>query len=167
MEQEKNQNENINCELKKQVDKKLTELKNEGIQQANVDYVYKLIDIKKDITEMEDKEMYRDYYGNYENDYGNYRGGRSRDSRGRFMENGRGNYGRRYRGHDMLDDMNMNYGEYMENRENGNYGSPEMNKSFDYMLQSAEDFFKHLRNEAGSEEEMEKIRRTARRISEM
>lgn len=158
-------NSNTIQELLEQVDKKLEELKNEKIQQGNVDYVYKLVDIRKDIKEMEDKDMYRNYGMNDE--YEMYRGGRSRDSRGRYMGNNYGNYGRRYRGHDMLNDMEETYGTYMENRDNGRYGSPETSKAFDYMLQSAEDFFKHLKTEAGSEEEMEKIRRTARRISEM
>lgn len=157
-----------------QIEKKLEALTKEGIQQSNIDYIYKLIDVKKDIKGMEEKDMMyrgydnygRDSYGNYDN-YGTYMGGRSRDSRGRFMESGRGNYGRRYRGDDMIEDMNMNYGTYMENKENGNYNGPETSKSFDYMLKSAEDFFKHLKDEAGSQEEIEKIRRTARKISEM
>ena len=35
------------------------------------------------------------------------------------------------------------------------------------MLQSAEEFFMHLMQEAENPEQMEKIRRTAKRISEM
>lgn len=166
-----------------QVDKKLEALTNEGIQQTNIDYLGKLIDVKKDIskinhTEMEEEMMYREYdnYGNYDgygrdsygrDNYGTYNGGRRRDSRGRYMEGGRGNYGRRYRGDDMMEDMAENYGRYMESHESGNYGGPETSKSFDYMLKSAKDFFKHLKDEAGSQEEIEKIRRTAREISEM
>lgn len=160
--------------ITQQVDKKLEELTKAGIQQTNIDYVGKLIDIKKDIKGMEENEMMyrgydnygRDSYGEYDN-YGTYNGGRRRDSRGRYMEDGREAYGRRYRGDDMMEDMSENYGRYMENRENGRYGSPETSKSFDYMLKSAKDFFKHLKEEAGSQEEIEKIRRTAREISEM
>lgn len=159
--------------VKEQVEKKIKEISNQGIQQTNIDYLGKLVDVKKDICEMEMEEenMYRGYdnYGEY-NRYGNYEnygGGRSRDSRGRYMESGRESYGRRYRGHDMIDDMSETYGTYMENRESGRYGSPETSKAFDYMLKSAKDFFKHLKNEASSQEEVEKIRRTAREISEM
>lgn len=178
MEEEKKTKEtDLNEKIKQQVDKKLEALTKEGIQQTNIDYVYKLIDIKKDVCEIKKNEMeeenmmYRGYdnydnYGGYDN-YGTYGGGRRRDSQGRYMEGGRGNYGRRYRGHDMIDDMADTYGAYMESHENGRYGSPESAKSFDYMLKSAEDFFKHLKNEAGSQEEMEKIKMTARKIAEM
>lgn len=160
--------------LTEQINKKITALTNEEVKQTNIDYLTKLVDVKKDIAKInhlekeEGQMMYRGYdnYGNYDN-YGTYGGGRRRDSQGRYMESGHGSYGRRYRGDDMMEDMAENYGRYMENRENGNYGGPETSKSFDYMLKSAKDFFKHLKDEAGSQEEIEKIRRTAREISEM
>lgn len=157
----------VHEKLEEQIDKKLEELLKAGVQQNNIDYICKLIEIKKNIKKMEGSNMmYRGYdnYGEYDN-YGTYGGGRRRDSQGRYM--GEGSYGRRYRGHDMLEDMNETYGTYMANRENGRYGSPETSKSFDYMLKSAEDFFKHLKNEAGSKEEIDKIKMTARRIAEM
>lgn len=161
-------------QVNEQIDKKIEALSKEGIQKTNIDYLGKLLDAKKDMKEMEETNMMyrgydnygRDAYGTYDN-YGNYGGGRSRDSRGRFMEGGRGNYGRRYRGDDMMEEMSEHYGDYMENKESGRYGSPEMSKAFDYMLKSAKDFFKYLKEEASSQEEIEKIRRTAREISEM
>lgn len=178
MEEKQNKNEVLD-KVEEQINKKIEALEKEKIQQTNIDYLGKLIDAKKDIAEIKTKEMeeesmmYRGYdgydrdnYGTYDN-YGNYGGGRRRDSQGRFMENGRGNYGRRYRGDDMMEDMSENYGRYMESHENGSYNGPETSKSFDYMLKSAKDFFKHLKEEAGSQEEIEKIRRTAREISEM
>lgn len=157
--------------ITEQVDKKLEALTKEGVQQNNVDYVGKLIDIKKDISKMnyleseENNMMYRGYdnYGNYDN----YGGGRSRDSRGRFMEGNRGNYGRRYRGHDMIDNMSEYYGTYMDGIENGRYSGPETSKALDYMLQSVEEFMMTLKNDANSQEEVDKIRRTAKRISDM
>lgn len=161
--------------LCEQIDKKLEELVKQGVQQTNVDYIGKLIDLKKDIAKIEKMEgednMYRDYDNYGRDSYGTYdrmyAGGRSRDSRGRFMEDGRGSYGRRYRGHDMIDDMSENYGTYMEGNASGRYGNPETTKSLQYMLQSAEDFFKHLKGEATSQEEVEMIKKSARRISEM
>lgn len=159
--------------LCEQIEKKLEELVKQGVQQTNIDYIGKLIDLKKDIAKIEKMEgednMYRDYdnYGNYGGYDRMYAGGRRRDSQGRFMEGGRGNYGRRYRGHDMIDDMSENYGTYMEENASGRYGSPETTKSLQYMLQSAEDFFKHLKGEATSQEEVEMIKKSARRISEM
>lgn len=168
------ENKEMFDKVKEQVDKKITAITKEGVQQGNIDYLGKLIDVKKDISKiskMEEEDMMyrtsgrdgRDMYGTYDN----YAGGRRRDARGRYMEGGRGNYGRRYRGHDMIDEMDMHYGTYMENRENGRYGSPEMSKALDYMLQSVEEFMMMLKEDAGSQEEVEKIRRTAQKIANL
>lgn len=172
--EDKKENKELYEKVCTQVENKIGEIEKAGIQQTNIDYLGKLIDVKKDISKInkmkEEEDMYRDnYYGNNYGNYDNYRGGRSRDSRGRYMESG--NYGARgydmkYRGHDYIDDMADNYGRYMESHENGRYGSPESNKSFDYMLQSAEDFFNHLFKESDSPEQIEKIKMTARRIAE-
>lgn len=177
MEEEKVKNEKkdeVFDKICEQVDKKLKALTNEGIQQSNIDYLGKLIDVKKDIADINHKEkeeeimMYRDgsNYGNY-GTYNNY-GARQRDSRGRFMEGnnyGR-NYGARYRGHDMLDDASMYYGNYMENRENGRYGSPETDKAFDYMVKSATDFIDHIFNEVDSPEQAEMLKMELRKLFE-
>lgn len=170
-EQEKN---NIFDKVCEQVEKKIEEISKVGIQQTNIDYLGKLVDVKKDIAEInytekeEENMMYRGYDNYGRGSYGNYDNYNTRDRR----YNESGNYGARgydmkYRGHDMIEDMSDNYGAYMGNRESGRYGSPEMSKAFDYMLKSAKDFFKHLMEEATSQEEIEKIRRTAREISEM
>lgn len=107
-------------------------------------------------------------YGNYREDYGNY-GRRRRDSRGRYMESG--NYGRRYRGEDMMDEMRdhyMNYSEGREEMDRGNYGAgQDTMESYEYMLKSFKDFFKHLKNEANSQEEVEMLQKTAREIGQM
>lgn len=143
----------------------------EGINNDNIEMLYKLVDIHKD-AENEDywkiKEEYmmyrnRDYYGDYPSM--NYGGGRQRDGRGRFMT------GRRYRGHDVIDEMSEHYGRYSDSKDElgrGNYGAKEDTmKSLGYMLQSVEDFFGMLAEDATSQEEMDMIRDTARRISEM
>lgn len=157
-----------------QVDKKIGEIAKAGVQQTNIDYLGKLIDIKKDIKNMDHMKkedetmMYRGYdnYGTYDN-YGNYGGGRRRDSQGRYMDGmNAGKYGRRYRGDDMIDDMSMNYGRYMENRENGRYGSPETDKAFDYMVQSAIGFIDHIFEEIDSPEQAEKFKRELKRTFE-
>lgn len=154
--------ENINNQL----EEKITEIIEEGIQVDNINMLGKLVDIHKDLANEEywcKKEevmsmRYRGDYDRYENyGRGNY-GARQRDSRGRYM--GRGNY----RGEEMIDEMMENYGTYMEGR---NYGGPETDKAFDYMLKAAEDFMMHLFEESDSPEKEEKIRRTARKISEM
>ena len=170
------ENSEILFKVGEQIDKKIEALEKEKIQQTNIDYLNKLMDFKYKVAKInhmkkEDENMmygnYDDYgnYGNY-NNYGKDAYGRNyqRDSRGRFMDGG--NYGRRYRGHDMIDEIGAYYGTYMENKENGRYGSPETSKALEYMLKSVEDFIMTLKNDAQSQEEIEKIRKTARKIVE-
>ncbi len=153
---------------KEEVEKLIKQITESGLQVANVELLYKLIDIHKDINneeywkKKEENMMYRDY--------DNYSGGRSRDSRGRYMDS----YGRRgvpgtgrgrYRGYDMIEEMGEHYGDYSEGRDN--YGNDmETEKSFDKMLQSLEDFTYLIMQEADSHDKIEKVKRTARRISE-
>ena len=40
-------------------------------------------------------------------------------------------------------------------------------ESFEYMLKSFKDFFKHLKHEASSQQEVEMLKKTAKEISEM
>ena len=161
--------EDVLIKTKSEVERIIKQITENGLQTANVELLYKLIDIHKDIEnekywkEKEENMMYRDY--------DNYGGGRSRDSRGRYMES----YGRRgvpgtgrgrYRGYDMIEEMGEHYGNYSEGRDT--YGNDrETEKSFDKMLQSLEDFTYLIMQEADSQDEIEKVRRTARKISEM
>ena len=146
----------------------------EEITEDNIDMLGKLVDIHKDIEnekywkEKEENMVYRgrDYFMD-----DSYNGGRSRDSRGRYMD---GSYGRRgvpgtgrgrYRGYDMIEEMGEHYGNYSEGRDN--YGNDrETEKSFDKMLQSLEDFTYLIMQEADSQDKIEKVRKTARKISE-
>ena len=160
--------EDVITKTKEEVEKLIKQITESGLQVANVELLYKLIDIHKDIEneeyweKKEENMMYRDY--------DNYSGGRSRDSRGRYMES----YGRRgvpgtgrgrYRGYDMIEEMGEHYGDYSEGRDN--YGNDrETEKSFDKMLQSLEDFTYLIMQEADSPDKIEKVKRTARKISE-
>lgn len=155
-------NKELKDDLCKQLEEQITMIKDQGINPENLEMLGYLVDIKKDIANMDywkKKEGAMDMryrtggYGNY--DRGNYMA-RGRDSRGRY--NGRG-----YRGEEMLEEMMDNYGTYMEG---GSYNG-ETDKAFDYMLQSAEDFMHHLMEESENPEQMEKIKRMAKRISEM
>lgn len=168
MEEEKKQETNVLDKTKEEVEKLIKQVTESGLQVANVELLYKLIDIHKDINneeywkKKEENMMYRDY--------DNYSGGRSRDSRGRYMDS----YGRRgvpgtgrgrYRGYDMIEEMGEHYGDYSEGRDN--YGNDrETEKSFDKMLQSLEDFTYLIMQEADSQDKIEKVRKTARKISE-
>ena len=159
--------------LKEETDKSMKRVLEQGVQTNNVDFLYKMIDIKKDIAEIEkeEQEMMYSNYGRY--DDMSYSGGRRRDSRGRYMEGG--SYGRRgvpgsgrgrYRGEEMMDEMAYHYGNYSEGREQ--YGADqETMKSFKYMLKSFKDYYKHLKEEASSQQEVKMLEDVAREISEM
>lgn len=145
----------------------------DGINHDNIDMLGKVIDIHKDVANeeywciKEENMMYRD---DRYNDYPsmNYGGGRRRDSRGRYMTSGRD---RRYRGHDMIDNIYDSYSNYMGDREEmnrGNYGAKDDTmKSLEYMLESMADFVEMLKKDANSQEEMDLIRKYTREISEM
>ena len=166
--------EDVLIKTKSEVERIIKQITESGLQIANVELLYKLIDIHKDIEnekywkEKEEESMYRgrDYFMD-----DSYNGGRSRDSRGRYMD---GSYGRRgvpgtgrgrYRGYDMIEEMGEHYGDYSEGRDN--YGNDrETEKSFDKMLQSLEDFTYLIMQEADSQDKIEKVRKTARKISE-
>lgn len=144
----------------------------EGIQNNNnLEHIYKIVDIEKDLCEIEEaKEKMR--YGRYDNSYGrdsygrdSYReyndgyGARRRDSRGRYMERG---YDTKYRGDDSLNEMHEQYGRYNDSRER--YGaSEETDKSFHYMLKALEDFIKVLHEEAETESQRQMLRETLQR----
>ena len=164
---------------KEAAEKKIEELVKQGLNQSNIDYLYKVVDIHTDISNeeywkaKEENYMYRGYNeGGYSEGYG-----RRRDSRGRYMEGGysEGNYGRRgvpgtgrgrYRGEEMIDEMSYHYGNYSEGM--NSYGADqETMKSFKYMLKSFKDYYKHLKQEASSQEEVQMLEDVAREISEI
>lgn len=175
------ENNEINIDIKEKIknetEKLIDMVLNDGIQENNIDFLGKVVDIHKDISNekyWETKEDFMMYRGNYRSSYGDYPSmnyGRSRDSRGRYNEGRNSSYGRRYKGHDMLDDMYENYGTYEEGKQEynrGNYGAKEDSmKSLEYMLQSAYDFMCMLKDDAESQEEVELVQHYARKISEM
>lgn len=160
-----------------QVVEKINSLLKDGIKQTNVDYLYKLVDIHKDLAneeywdkmKEEDDMRYRGYSDENYNEGGSY-GRRRRDSKGRYME---GNYGRRgnYHGHEMIDEMQEHYGNYSEGKESyerGNYGAKQDTmKSLEYMLESVVDFIEMLKKDATSQEEVQLIKEYTKQISQM
>jgi hypothetical protein len=176
MEEEK-QDKKMEEKINEQVEKKINSILEQGIQVGNIDFLSKMVDVKKDIAEMKKEEenfMYGNY-GNYNYNEGgrSYNGGRRRDAMGRYMEGE--SYGRRgvrgtgrgrYRGEEMMDEMMYHYGNYSEGREQ--YGADnETMKSFEYMLKSFKDYYKHLKQEASSQQEVKMLEDVAREISEM
>ena len=172
MEEEKKEKKDWCEETLEQLEKEIEKVNNEKINPENITYLGKVIDAHKDLmNEYYWKEkiyMYRDNYNDYID--GSY-GRRRRDSRGRYMDS----YGRRgvpgtgrgrYRGEEMMEDMMYHYGNYNEGRER--YGADEETmKSFKYMLKSFKDYYKHLKDEASSQQEVQMLEDVAREISEL
>lgn len=145
-------------------EEKIEEILEQEINPTNLDYLYKLVDIHKDIKE--EMCMNNGSYGNYGN-YGNYGGRRAGyDSYGRggYGNYGEGSYGRRgydakYRGDESLDRMYGEYGRYMESR--NRYGAgEESDKSFHYMVKALEDFIKVLYEEADTQQQKQQLMQT-------
>ena len=110
--EEKQENKDVTLKTKEETEKLIGVIVDECITSANVDYLYKLVDIHKDIAnedywkmKEENKMRYRAYgrdsYG--EGEYGKYEdnrfGRRMRDSRGRYMARG---YDTKYQGEEAV-----------------------------------------------------------------
>lgn len=173
--------------LKEQVEKGIESIIEQGIESNNLEALYQLVDIHKDLANEEywkNKEevmkmRYRGY-GEYGNEYGRGEygnesyGRRQRDSRGRYRDGGsmgaRG-YDAKYRGEETLGDMHEAYQDYSEGRNEmsmGNYGAKsDTMKSLDYMLQSVVEFIEMLKKDASSHEEVQLIQKYTDKISQM
>lgn len=172
--------EKLIVKVKEETEKVIEQIINQGIEENNLDVLYKLVDIHKDIANEEywqkKKEEIDMRYRAYGNDgYG--RNSYGEDSYGRrgVKGTGRGRYrgGRgsgRY-GEEMMDDMYQNYEAYSEGREQyerGNYGAKEDTMmNLEYMLESMVDFVEMLKQDASSQEEVNLIKKYTKQISEM
>ena len=148
--------------LNNQLEEKICNILDEGIQPNNIEMLDMLVDIHKDIANEEYWERKENYmrYGNYDRRYDDMSyGARRRDSRGRYM------------GHDKIDRMYDDYGRYMEGRDRanrGDYGAKsDALKSLEYMLESMVDFVEMLKHDATSQEEVQLIQEYTRHIAEM
>lgn len=158
------ENKEINKKLKEEVLKLKEQIATQGIQNSNIEFLYKLVDIEKDLCEIEEGGETMRY-----NDYGRY----GRDEYGRDEYGRRGNYRARgnFRGNDYMDSMYNEYNRYEEGREQynrGDYNAKEDSiKSLEYMLESAVDLVKMLYDKAQSQEEINIIRKYTKKMSEM
>ena len=125
-----------------------------NLDATDIDYLYKVVDIYKDLKEVENMNN----YGNY-NGYGNY-----------GEEYGRRGVDSRYRGESYMDGMRGSYRNYEEARNEynkGNYGAKEDGlKELEYMMHAAMKFIKMVKEEATSPEEQEIVRKHIMKISE-
>lgn len=146
--------------IKSEIEKILGDISNDGVNRDNIDYLEKLLCSHNKLEQEQYWEVKKMYYRDsrrydYDRDDMSY-GRRTRDRRGR------------YKGHDMIDEMSDYYGKYMETRDGRSYGGREDSiKSLDYMMASVYDFVCMLEEDAKSDEEMDIIRKYARKISEL
>lgn len=181
-EEQKTQKTELMDKIKKQVEEKIKTIADNGIKSENLDNLYKLIDIHKDIANEEywkvekEGEMSEMRYGNY-GEYNGYYGEdsygrRMRDSRGRYMEGN--SYGRRgvkgtgrgrYRGEEKMDEMMYHYGNY---NESGQYGAEhETMESLSALMESAYEYFKDLKENANSPEEIKMMEHYFKKMGQM
>lgn len=133
----------------------------QNLDASDIDYLGKVVDIYKDLKEVESM-----------NEYGNYNGrGPSRGAYGEYNEYGRRGVDSRYRASKYMDGMRGSYEAYEEARGEynaGNYGAKEDGlKELEYMMHAAMKWLKSIKEEATSPEEQEIFRRHIRQISEM
>ena len=155
------ENKEVNKKLKEEISKLKKAISEDGIQEGNnLEYLYKIVDIEKDICEIEKEDDNMNYgYGNYSGrgpghgSYGDY----DRGSYGRYDNYGARGRDMKYRGDEELDRMAGEYGRYMESR--SRYGAgEETDKSFHYMVKALEDFIKVLYEEAEGQQQKQMLR---------
>ena len=154
--------------LKKQVEEKLKDITQEGLNLQDLQVVSELVDVHKDLCNEDywkaKKEAMKMRYNRGYDEYNEY----GRDSYGRRGVPGTG---RRYRGEETMDDMYDAYRNYSDGRSEmnrGNYSAKaDTMRSLEYMMQSVVQFIEMLKRDANSQEEVELIQDYTRQISEM
>ena len=154
--------------VKELVEKGINKTIEDGIQTSNLDTLGKLVDIYKDIANVEHWKKEEENDMRYDRRYRDYtREPYSREPYGRRRRDSRG----RYMGDEMMNDMHEAYRDYSDGREEmnmGNYGAKDDTmKSLEYMMQSVVQFIEMLERDANSQEEIEIIKDYTRQISEM
>ena len=181
--------------VNEQVVEKINSIAKEGIKQANIDYLTKLVTIHKDLAneeywdeKKEDMSMrYKGYSGQggygaggsggssgggsygAGGSYGEYSEGGSYGRRG-VPGSGRGRYrgGRgsgRYRGEEMMDEMMYHYGNYSES---GQYGAEgQTMEALSGLMESAYEYFKELKENANSPDEIKMMEHYFKKMGEM
>lgn len=168
-----NQKKDWCIEIKEQVEKQLEEIANEKVSTSNVDYLYRLVDIHKDL---ENENYWKEKIDMYnEGNYGRYSEGYGAGSYGRRGVKGTGRYSRyrggrgsgRYRGEEVLDEMKEMFGEYSESSSYGNYGAEGNMELIEMMADSLMEFVEHLKKTAKSPEEKQLIQQKLQELGRM
>ena len=167
--------------LKELVEAELKTMQESGIDSNNIDAIYKLVDIHKDIAneeyweaKKEAMEMrYRGDYEGYGEGYEESYGRRRRDSRGRYMAGGRGgNYGHHMPYPEMYwERMMEGMDGYMEGREQykrGNYGGKDQSiESLEKMLDGTFAFVEDILQNPEQKEEHKIVRHYIGKFQEL
>ena len=155
--------------IKCTVQKELEQLVSKELDTDTLDMLYKLVDIDKDLANMDYWNVKKEVMQMRYNDYGDY-------SEGRYGRRGVPGSGRgRYRGHnygeEMLDEMREHYGEYSESmsaysRGNYNAGQDGM-RALENAMEIFTEFSQKMIREAETPEEKQIIKKYLRKISQM
>lgn len=160
--------------IKELVIKELSQFSNGELDKDDLDTIYKLVDIDKDLENIDywncKKEVLKMRYGNYGN-YGEYSDGEY-GNYGRYDRYGREKYGRPHDvGEEMLNDMRDSYGAYSESMSaysRGNYGAgQEGMKALEDTMRLFTDFAQKMIRETESPEAKQIIKKHLRKISQM
>lgn len=163
--------------LKELIQKELEQFIDTELNEENLDILYKLVDIDKDLENIDYWKVKKEVINMRYEDYNGY-------SEGGYSEGRYGNYGRRgvpgtgrgrYRGgysdgEEMLEDMKESYGAYSESRTygRGNYGAEqESMKALEETMRLFTEFAQKMIQEVDSPEAKQIIRKHLHRISQM
>lgn len=176
MEEEEEKKEEV-CytdKVKELVCKELEKFSNSELTSDELDVLYKLVDIDKDLENIDYWKCKKEVMKMRYNDYGDYsEGGYSEGRYGRrgVPGTGRGRYRDHDDGEDMIEDMKESYSAYSEsrsayNRGNYNAGEDSMEALEDTMRLFTE-FAHKMIKEVDSPEAKQIIRKHLRKISQM
>ena len=173
MEEEKKEEVCYTDKVKELVCKELEKFSNSELTSEELDVLYKLVDIDKDLENIDYWKCKKEVMKMRYNDYGDYsEGGYSEGRYGRrgVPGTGRGRYRGYSEGEEMLDDMKESYGAYSESRSygRGNYGAEqESMKALEETMQLFTEFAQKMIQEVDSPEAKQIIKKHLRKISQM
>ena len=161
--------------IKELVVKELEQFSNTtDLNGEELDVLYKLVDIDKDLENIDYWNVKKEVMKMRYNNYGDYSEGEY--SEGRYGRRGVPGTGRgRYRGHDdgedMIEDMRESYSAYSESRNaygRGNYGAEqESMKALEDTMELFTEFAQKMIQEVDSPEAKQIIKKHLRKISQM
>ena len=175
MEEEKKEDINYLEKIKNMIEKELNQVSSRELNEDELDILYKLIDIDKDIENIDywkvKKEVMKMRYNNYgdysEGGYGNYNNYGRRGVPG----TGRGRYRGYSDGEEMLEDMRDSYSAYSESRNaysRGNYNAGEDSmEALEDTMRLFTEFAQKMVQEVDSPEAKQIIRKHLKKISQM